>query len=108
MNESDSGVLIIPRRQTDTGKLRQEQRVQAAVFVAGVMEQAYNEDELRDLCFSTGVDYESVAGDAKQGKVRSIVSHFFRRNTLDVFIDFLEGDRPNWQWRMEADQADGI
>lgn len=83
--------------------------VQAAVFVADVMEQAYDESELRDLSFSMGIDYESIAGETRRNKVRSLVSHFFRRNTLDIFIDFLEGDRPNWRWRLEEkENPDGI
>lgn len=105
VSEADSGVLIIPRKKTDTGRLREERRVREAVFVANVMELAYDENELRDLCFEMGVDYESVSGTNKQGKVRSIVSHFFRRNTLDVFRDFLQGDRPNWSWQLPEDEA---
>jgi hypothetical protein len=105
VSEADSGVLIIPRKETDTGRLREERRVREAVFVANVMELAYDENELRDLCFEMGVDYESVSGTNKQGKVRSIVSHFFRRNTLDVFRDFLQGDRPNWSWQLPEEEA---
>lgn len=101
--------MIIPRTKTDTGRLREERRVQEAVRVADVMEQAYDEEELRDLCFSMGIDYESVSGNTKQGKVRAIVSHFYRRDTLDIFVEFLEGDRPNRMWQLppegEGDEA---
>jgi hypothetical protein len=67
------------------------------------MMQAYSRAELAQLCFDLGVDYESLDGNEKQGKIRALVLHFYRRKTMDVFAGFLEGDRPEWVWRLKPD-----
>lgn len=101
VKESDSGVFVIPKRQTDTGKLRAENKHKQAAHTAVTMEQAYSEADLRTLSFDMGIDYESLPGEEKREKIRAIVGHFYRRNTLQIFIEFLEGDRPNWKWRVD-------
>jgi hypothetical protein len=65
------------------------------------MEHAYNLDELSGLCFAFQIDFESIPGETKQEKIRALVGHFYRRRPLQVFIEFLEGDRPNEVWRIE-------
>jgi hypothetical protein len=34
----------------------------------------FNDDELRDLCFELGIDYESLTGSGKSAKARELVS----------------------------------
>ena len=34
-----------------------------------------DENELRDLCFDLGVDYESLRGEGKAAKVRELIAH---------------------------------
>jgi len=87
--------------KTDTGELRERQRRRAAVYIAKAMEIAYSMDELHKLCYDMGIDCESIEGDTKQSKIRALVSHFYRRRTLRVFVEFLEGDRPNEVWRIK-------
>jgi hypothetical protein len=103
VNESDSGVFIIPKRPTDTGRLKESRRKAQAGHLAATMTQAYSRAELAQLCFDMGVDYESLGGDEKRGKIQALVGHFYRRKTMDVFIGFLEGDRPKWVWRLNPD-----
>lgn len=96
--EMHSDVFDVPTR-TETGELREKRRKQAAVYVARTMEDAYNHDDLRQLCFVFHIDYESVPGETKREKIRSLVRHFYHRNTLKVLVEFLERDRQHWVWR---------
>lgn len=70
------------------------------------MQRAYSDEELKDLCFEMGIDYESVDGLTKQGRIRALVGHFYRRDTLTDFIEFIAADRPNYKWLLE-EQSDG-
>lgn len=90
-------MLGIPYRKTDTAELKRR-RQQHAVTVAHLMEDAFSEDDLRALTFDLGIDYESIVGEGKRGKIRALVSHFYRRNTLDVFVGLLAAERPNIAW----------
>ena len=42
----------------------------------------FNDNELRDLCFDLGVDYESLPGEGKAARARELVAYFQRRNRL--------------------------
>lgn len=100
VNESDSGIFIIPKRDTDTGKLRDKQRQEQAAHLVRTMLKAYDLDDLRALCFDFGIDYDSIEGDTKKSKIISFILHFYKNNTLQIITDFLEGDRENYNWRV--------
>ena len=57
VEESGSDVYLIPKRQTDTGRLREAQRKRQAAHLLATMDQAYNEDELRELCLVVDAQY---------------------------------------------------
>ncbi len=42
----------------------------------------FNDNELRDLCFELGVDYESLPGEGKAAKARELVAYCQRRTRL--------------------------
>lgn len=100
VSESESGIFIIPKRETDTGKLRDRQRKEQAAHLVRQMQEAYDLDDLRALCFDFGIDYDSIEGDTKKNKIISFVLHFYKNNTLQIITDFLEADRPNHKWRV--------
>lgn len=100
--ESGSDVFAVPAK-TDTGKLREQRRREAAIYIAKTMDKVYSNDELYKLCYDMGIDCESIPGDTKQLKIRALVGHFYRRRTLRVFVEFLEGDRPNEVWRIKQE-----
>ena len=100
VNESESGIFIIPKRETDTGKLRDRRRKEQAAHLVRQMQRAYDLDDLRALCFDFGIDYDSIEGDTKKNKIISFVLHFYKNNTLQIITDFLEADRPNHKWRV--------
>ena len=98
VNESESGIFIIPKRETDTGKLRDRRRKEQAAHLVRQMQKAYDLDDLRALCFDFGIDYDSIEGDTKKNKIISFVLHFYKNNTLQIITDFLAADRPNYKW----------
>ena len=100
VSESESGIFIIPKRETDTGKLRDRRRKEQAAHLVRQMQRAYDLDDLRALCFDFGIDYDSIEGDTKKSKIISFVLHFYKNNTLEIITDFLAADRPNYNWRI--------
>lgn len=105
VNESESGIFIVPKRETDTGKLRNKRREYQKQHIIKTMQKAYGLNDLRTLCLDFMMDYESIAGETRQDKIISFVEHFYKRNTLEVLTEFLEGDRENYNWRF--DHKDG-
>ena len=111
VNESESGIFIIPKRETDTGKLRDRRRKEQAAHLVRQMQKAYDLDDLRALCFDFGIDYDSIEGDTKKSKIISFVLHFYKNNTLQIITDFLAADRPNYKWdistQVENSESEG-
>lgn len=97
IQELESGKYVIPGRKGDTGQLQRE-RQQKARQTARLMQDTFNEAELRELCVDMGMDYEDVAGNTKTGKINDLVGAFYRHNTLDVLIDQLSKRRPLAAW----------
>ena len=60
----------------------------------------FNEDELRLLCFDLIVDYENLAGTTKRSKVQSLVQLCLQQNRVNELIDVCRVYRPavNWTW----------
>lgn len=60
-----------------------------------LLEQNYNEDELRYLCVALNIPYESISGDNNKRKALEIVGYMQRRGRLDVLIKKVAQERPN-------------
>lgn len=60
-----------------------------------LLEQNYNEDELRYLCVALNIPYESISGDNNKRKALEIVGYMQRRGRLDVLIEKVAQERPN-------------
>ena len=56
--------------------------------------QSFNLDEIKTLCFDLGVDYDDIPGKAKEGKIRELISYFGRRQELDRLLAKLQELRP--------------
>lgn len=54
-----------------------------------------NAEDLRNLCFLLGLDYDAIPGSGRSGKAREIVSYFQRREDLDALTDALNRLRPD-------------
>lgn len=63
-----------------------------------------SEDELRELCFRLGVDYENLPGDSKKGKARELVAHFERRESITELVEGCSKLYPRISWWNESER----
>jgi hypothetical protein len=62
------------------------------------MQDAFNIDELKTLCEDLTVNYENLAGEGLNAKVREIVTYFRRNGRLIDLVDYCRRQRPNVEW----------
>lgn len=60
-----------------------------------VLRDRTNAEDLRNLCFLLGLDYETLPGDSRSGKAREIVAYYHRREDLDALAAALHQLRPD-------------
>ena len=58
----------------------------------------FDENELQDLAFDLGVDYDSLAAIGKSGKARELISHFERRQKIGDLLQVCIEERPGIDW----------
>ncbi len=58
----------------------------------------FSEEELRDLCFDLGVDYESLPAQGKAGKARELIAHLDRLSCIPDLIARCSQLRPQASW----------
>jgi nucleoside phosphorylase len=58
----------------------------------------FGDNDLRDLCFDMGVDYESLPGEGKSAKARELISFCERRGRLPDLVTKCYELRPNVAW----------
>jgi hypothetical protein len=63
-----------------------------------VLNERFNESELRDLCFDLGVDYESLSGEGKADRARELIGYLQRRKRIPELIVKGEKQRPDIVW----------
>ncbi len=60
-----------------------------------VLVRYFNDDELHNLCFDLGIDYDDLGGDgSKSGKARELISYLERRNRLGELVQLINRERP--------------
>ncbi|NJN54486.1 MAG: hypothetical protein HC804_06875 [Anaerolineae bacterium] len=62
------------------------------------IEETFNEQELSELAYELGVDYEALLGEGKRGRIRAFVGHFARRGFLEILVNQLAQERPHFDW----------
>lgn len=70
----------------------------SAVEIARKVGAHFNLDELRDLCFELGLEFENLEGEGRAGKARELVALQLRDNNLDVLLDVVRRERPRVHW----------
>ena len=78
--------------EQDTARLLDRTRLHEKI------DQLFDNDELRTLCFRLEVDYDNLSGDTKSGKVRELIRWCEKRNCLDKLVELLRKERPNVSW----------
>jgi hypothetical protein len=65
------------------------------VSLANFVTNSFSKEELKQLCFDLGVDYEDLPGNRKLDKAREFVLYFARRNDLAELADGILKERPH-------------
>lgn len=58
------------------------------------LDDGYNSDELRDLCFELGIDYEDLPGETQSAKARELVLYAKRHNLTAQLVALVMAARP--------------
>ena len=58
----------------------------------------FNLEELKDLCFRLGINYDHLAGDTLPAKTRELLQHLERINRLPELLANLRQLRPQTDW----------
>jgi hypothetical protein len=74
-----------------------EYPAQRAVFLQQLVD-AFNEEELRSLCFELSVDFDSLPAIGKAGKARELVALLERSGHLPDLIALCSAQRPGMTW----------
>ena len=68
----------------------------------------FSEEELHDLCFELGLEYESLPGKGKAGKAREVVEYFERRNRIPELVRQCARLRPDVPWEESLEATEHI
>lgn len=63
-----------------------------------LLDQHFNEEELRTLCFDVGVDYDSLGGRGKAANARELIELLQRQRLLPELLRVLHQQRPAVNW----------
>lgn len=80
----------------------------AAAQLRQLVVDAFDQDELRALCYDLDVDYDSLPGESKVARVLAVIAHFARRQRLPAFIQHCAEQRTTVDWSavLQAAQTD--
>lgn len=59
------------------------------------LDEGYNSDELRDLCFELGIDYEDLPGETQSARARELVLYARRHNLTAQVVALVMAARPH-------------
>ena len=71
----------------------------------GLIDQYFGENDLKEISFDLGVEYESLEGDAKPIKVISLIKHLARLGRLQELILLLTKERGQVNWPVIPEPA---
>lgn len=63
-----------------------------------ILDEHFTFDELHNLCFALGIDFESLPGDGKKSKAREIVIYCRNRATMEQLVGKVRQERPGLGW----------
>lgn len=74
---------------------------ESAQYLSGLlarMSPAFTQDELKTLCFELGVDFDNLAAETKDGRMRELILQFARGGRLPALLAELRAERPDEMW----------
>ena len=89
-------LIIEESHETDIGEFDSSKLIN----LHSLIEQQFNLDELSNLCFRLGVDYENLEGVTKSRKSQELVKYCERHNQLEQLIKQCLALRPYADWML--------
>lgn len=62
----------------------------------------FSNDDLKEVCFEIGLDWDDIKGEDKRAKTRELVQHYAKREQLHVLRDAMAEARPNLRDALSA------
>jgi hypothetical protein len=90
----DGDVTTSPPTSSQVGAGGKVDRVKFRQFLTDY----FNDDELRELCFDMGIDYENLAGVGKASKARELITYAERHGSFEELVKTARQLRPNIAW----------
>jgi hypothetical protein len=91
---SDNKVIVMSTQSPAVQPLKQEQLIE----YYRKLDKHFNQNELRDLAFQLGIDYDGLPGDGKADKARELVQYLERRGRSPELAAICLQQRPNVDW----------
>ncbi len=66
--------------------------------LAALMDEGFNDEEVRSLCLVLGVDYDNLGAGNKRGKIRELVLLMNRTGRLPDLVSKCQAERPSINW----------
>ena len=60
--------------------------------------QRFDLEEVRGLCFDLGVDFDNIAGEGKSARIRELILQLARRDELQSLVNLARQARPTGNW----------
>jgi hypothetical protein len=70
--------------------------------------QAFDDEELRTLCFSLGLDYDALRGEGRDAKARELIAYAERRGQLLDLVRAIQQARPHNLYWSEARRGETV
>lgn len=99
-DQLESSGLALPPDVADYLRQRHNRRPVSAnpelvVLIQHALNQFFDKNELGQLSFELGIDFENLPGSTKESKTRELVMFVDRRGQLEMLVDHIRQMRPN-------------
>ncbi|MBN1873719.1 MAG: SUMF1/EgtB/PvdO family nonheme iron enzyme, partial [Anaerolineae bacterium] len=94
---ADELELVLPAAQAS-----EAQHLRFRTHIYSLLSHLFDETALADLCFALGVDYDTLPGDHKRGKVRELIEKLDRQGRLVALVEAAQSLRPDIAWEVEG------
>jgi hypothetical protein len=86
------------RKAIDERRRRDDSAAAAARLqtLYGALDSSFSPDELRDLCFEMGIDYDALPGEGKSARARELVAYCQRHGRLPELVANVVAKRPHF------------
>lgn len=79
--------------------INKSQRKERLPKLVPLLDESFDEEELKMVCFDLGVEYDNLRGQGKVNKARELVKYLERQNRTHELLSLVKDKRPNIIWR---------